>query len=69
LRKEVLGPEHPDTLWSMSNLAKDYQQRGQLDLARELGSQTLELRKRVLGTEHPDTLVSMANLLSLNYSQ
>ncbi|KAM0714640.1 hypothetical protein Q7P37_009938 [Cladosporium fusiforme] len=61
LRRKVLGPEHPDTLTSMSNLALTYQYQGQYDKAAELGGRVLEIRKRVLGPEHPDTLTSMAN--------
>ena len=57
-----LGPEHPDTLTSMNNLANAYRDAGKLDLALPLLEQTLELRKAKLGPEHPDTLSSMGNL-------
>ncbi|KAF5855882.1 hypothetical protein ETB97_008292, partial [Aspergillus alliaceus] len=62
LRKQVLGPEHPDTLTSMNNLALTYSDQGLWKEAEELEMQTLELRKQVLGPEHPDTLTSMNNL-------
>ncbi|GCB25793.1 kinesin light chain [Aspergillus awamori] len=64
LYKRVLGPEHPDTLSSMSNLALTYWNRGQWKEAEELQIQVMELDKRVLGPEHPDTLSSLANLAS-----
>ncbi|GLB08582.1 hypothetical protein AtubIFM57258_004479 [Aspergillus tubingensis] len=64
LSKRVLGPEHPDTLSSMSNLALTYSYQGQWKEAEELQVQVLELRKRVLGPEHPDTFTSMSNLAS-----
>ncbi|KAE8361552.1 purine and uridine phosphorylase [Aspergillus caelatus] len=62
LRKQVLGPEHPDTLTSMANLASTYQNQGRWKEAEELDVQVIELRKQVLGPEHPDTLTSMNNL-------
>ena len=57
-----LGPEHPDTLTSMNNLANAYRDAGKLDLALPLYEQTLELMKAKLGPEHPHTLSSMNNL-------
>jgi hypothetical protein len=59
LRKKVLGPEHPDTLTSMANLALTYSSQGRWAEAEQLEAQVLELRKKVLGPEHPDTLMSM----------
>ena len=55
-RKAKLGPEHPDTLTSMNNLALAYQAAGKLDLALPLFEETLKLTKAKLGPEHPDTL-------------
>ena len=60
--KAKLGPDHPDTLTSMNNLATGYQAAGKLDLALPLFEQTLKLRKAKLGPDHPDTLTSMNNL-------
>ena len=62
LRKAKLGPDHPDTLTSMNNLAMAYQDAGKLDLALPLFEETLRLRKAKLGPDHPDTLTSMNNL-------
>ena len=42
LRKAKLGPDHPDTLTSMNNLATGYQAAGKLDLALPLFEETLE---------------------------
>ncbi|GLA56089.1 hypothetical protein AnigIFM63604_004385 [Aspergillus niger] len=69
LRKQVLGPEHPDTLTSISNLASTYWNQGRWKKAEELIVQVLELRKQVLGHEHPDTLTSMGNLASTYSNQ
>ena len=42
-RQAKLGPEHPDTLTSMNNLAVAYQAAGKLDLALPLFEETLKL--------------------------
>ena len=42
LQKAKLGPDHPDTLMSMSNLAVAYHRAGKLDLALPLVEETLE---------------------------
>ena len=61
-RASKLGPDHPDTLMSMGNLAQGYQYAGKLDKALPLYEETLALRKTKLGPDHPDTLQSMNNL-------
>ncbi|KAJ5901450.1 hypothetical protein N7495_001978 [Penicillium taxi] len=57
-RKRVLGPEHPDTLTSMKNLALTYWTQRRWKEAEELEVQVMETSKRVLVPEHPDTLSS-----------
>ncbi len=61
-RRRELGPEHPDTLTSMNNLADTLGKQGDLAGARKLQEETLAIERRVLGPEHPDTLTSMNNL-------
>jgi serine/threonine protein kinase/Tfp pilus assembly protein PilF len=56
------GPEHPDTIVSMHNLANAYEGAGRHTDALMLREQTLALRRAKLGPEHPDTLSSMNNL-------
>jgi len=56
-----LGPDHPDTLTSMNNLAMAYRAAGRLDEALPLHEQTLALFKARPGPDHPDTLRSMDN--------
>ena len=67
LRKTKLGPEHPDTLDSMNNLALGYDAAGRHAEAFPLYEQTLRLTKATLGPEHPDTLASMNNLALAYY--
>jgi tetratricopeptide (TPR) repeat protein len=57
-----LGPDHPDTLRSMDNLATSYQDAGRLGETLPLLEETLKLRTAQLGPDHPDTLTSMNNL-------
>ena len=64
IQKVKLGPEHPDTLISMNNLAAAYRNAGKLDLAVPLFEETLKMTKAKLGPEHPRTLISMINLAS-----
>jgi len=57
-----LGPEHPDTLSSLGNLAETLRAQGDLAGARAKQEQVLAACQRVLGPEHPDTLTSLNNL-------
>jgi serine/threonine protein kinase len=61
-RKAKLGPDHPDTLVSMNNLAVAYQASGQLGKAMTLLVETLEKMKAKLGPDHRETLNSMNSL-------
>jgi tetratricopeptide (TPR) repeat protein len=69
LRKEVLGPEHPDTLTSMSNLAGVLMLQGKYKDAEAINRQALALREKVLGREYPDTLTNTSNLALVLGSQ
>ncbi len=62
LRRTNLGPEHPDTLQSRSNLACDYVSAGRVSEAIALEEVTLKLRESKLGPDHPATLESRNNL-------
>jgi tetratricopeptide (TPR) repeat protein len=62
LQKAKPGPDHPDTLMTMDNLAQCYADLGRHAEALKLREETLALRKAKLGADHPDTLQSMDNL-------
>ena len=62
LHRKVLGPEHPDTLTSMVNLAATFSNQGKYEEAEELELKVLGVHKKLLGPEHPHTLDSMMNL-------
>ncbi|KAF2623299.1 kinesin light chain 1 [Macroventuria anomochaeta] len=72
LVEKVLGPEHPDMLTSMSNLALVLDSQGNMnnlalvlnsqgkyDEAEAMNRQALARMEKVLGREHPNTLSSM----------
>jgi hypothetical protein len=60
-----LGPEHPETLISMANLASIYDKRGRWKEAEELLLQIVETKKRVLGQEHLETMSSRVELTQI----
>jgi serine/threonine protein kinase/tetratricopeptide (TPR) repeat protein len=62
IRMQELGPDNPDTLGGMHNLAMSYYALGRHADALKLREETLALRKDKLGPDHPDTLRSMHNL-------
>jgi tetratricopeptide (TPR) repeat protein len=62
LYTEHRGPDHPDTLMSMNNLASSYDDAGRTGEGIKLHEETLQLRKGKLGPDHPDTVMSMNNL-------
>jgi hypothetical protein len=58
VKKRVLGPEHPSTLSSASNLGTSLSGQGKDAEAERILREMHEVEKRVLGAEHPDTLTS-----------
>ncbi|KAK7937544.1 uncharacterized protein PG986_014412 [Apiospora aurea] len=60
--KQKLGPDHPDTLTSMANLASTYRNQGRWEAAGKLEVEVMETSKQKLGPDHPSTLTSMNNL-------
>jgi tetratricopeptide (TPR) repeat protein len=62
LRRQCLGPDDPDTLASIDNLALAYRDAGRLADALPLFEETLNRRQATLRPDHPHTLISMVNL-------
>ncbi len=56
IQKRMLGPEHPDTLTTASNLAIALFHQRKYAETQPLCAATLELQRRVLGPAHPNTL-------------
>jgi tetratricopeptide (TPR) repeat protein len=64
LCETVLGPEHPDTLTSIINLAGILNSQCKYEQAEEISRRMIGLRDK-----HLDTLTSMSNLAGVLYSQ
>lgn len=62
LAQRELGPDHPSTFTSLSNLASVYQAQGRYNQAEPLFERALAERERVLGPEHADTLSSVNSM-------
>ena len=61
----ALGPEHPDTVIVLSNLAGIYRMAGAYDRSLPLFQRALQTREKILGPVHPDTATSLNNLATL----
>ena len=62
MREKALGPDHPDTASSLSNLAVLYYEQGKYTEAEPLCKRALAMREKALGPDHPDTATSLSNL-------
>lgn len=61
-RRELLGPDHPDTLTSANWLGITVFEQSRFDEALEIDHDVLERRQRVLGNTHEDTLKTQHNI-------
>ena len=64
-RERILGPEHPNTLTSLNNLAVLLYEKGDDDAAEPLYRRALEASERIRGPEHPRTLTIVNSLAML----
>jgi tetratricopeptide (TPR) repeat protein len=60
--RNLNGHEHRDTLTTMNEIAVTLRAQGDLEGARKINEQVLEISRRTLGEEHPVTLNTMNNL-------
>ena len=60
-QKRILGPEHPDTLLAMHNLAFTFKSQSRHHEALLLMESCFQLRKQILGPQHPSTELSRKN--------
>ena len=65
----LFGPDHPDTLSSLMNLASCLDDQGNYEEAEAFSRQALEGRQQVLGPDHPDTFDSLNNLANCLHDQ
>jgi tetratricopeptide (TPR) repeat protein len=64
-QSEELGPDHPQTLDSMHELAVLYKERDDFEKAEQLLLETIEGRRLKLGDTHPHMQQSLNNLIEL----
>ncbi|GIV22265.1 MAG: hypothetical protein KatS3mg023_4016 [Armatimonadota bacterium] len=57
-----LGPDHPDTVQSLTNLAGVLEAQGKYAAARPLYERVLTIVERNLGPDHPQTAASLTDL-------
>jgi len=62
IQRRVLGPEHPDTLRTMENLANSLSELGRYAEAEKLERDTVDLRTRGSGPDHPWTAGAVYDL-------
>jgi non-specific serine/threonine protein kinase/serine/threonine-protein kinase len=61
-RRQLFGPEAPETLRAVAALARVHVRRQQYDQALQLYQQATEIGRRVLGPDHPEYLAAMQDL-------
>ena len=61
-REKLLGPDHPNTLTTLGNLALGYHRVGKLDMAVPLFEEIHKRRKAKLGPDDPSMLWTMDSL-------
>jgi tetratricopeptide (TPR) repeat protein len=65
MREGACGPEHADTLTSVSQLGSVLARQGKYEEAEAMHRRALQGYEKVLGLEHPDTLTSVSQLGSV----
>jgi tetratricopeptide (TPR) repeat protein/DNA-binding XRE family transcriptional regulator len=62
IQERVLGPDHPDTAWSLHHLGTVLWWQGMYAEARAYLERALAIREQVLGLDHPDTAGNLSNV-------
>ncbi len=68
-RQKALGPDHPDTATSLTNLGLLYVRERAFARAEPLLARALAIRTRILGPDDPLTALSLNNLAWLLFNQ
>ena len=69
LHEQNLGPDHPDTAWSLVNVSMLVREQGDLAAARPYYERALTIFTARLGAEHPYTQTVQRNLAALDAAQ
>ncbi|HEV2842944.1 MAG TPA: tetratricopeptide repeat protein [Chthoniobacterales bacterium] len=62
LSEKALGPDHPDTVRALNNLAGLHYSLGDYAQAEPLYQRALKIREKALGPDHPDTAQALNNV-------
>lgn len=65
LKRQSLGPHHPDLAVTLNNLAEARKFRGELAAAHHLYREAVDILEGALGSEHPKTAACRRNLSNL----
>ena len=65
IREKTLGPEHPDVIASLNNLALLHKAEGHYAEAEPLYNRALAIWEGALGPEHPDVALGLENYAAL----
>jgi serine/threonine protein kinase/Tfp pilus assembly protein PilF len=65
LRRQELGPDHPDTVGVLNDLGTIFHWQGNYAEAQKLMAETVEVKRRILGPRAPGTLRSVSNLAGI----
>jgi nucleoside phosphorylase/tetratricopeptide (TPR) repeat protein len=69
IKEQLLGPEHPDMVCSLNNLAILYAEQEKYAMAEPLFQRALDIREQQLGLEHSQVVVPLSNLAKLHRLQ
>jgi tetratricopeptide (TPR) repeat protein len=69
IRKQALGPEHPDVAYALNDLAKLYMEQGSYEEAVPLYERALHIWEQAWGSEHPEVADDLEHLAELNMRQ
>ncbi|HEY4374322.1 MAG TPA: CHAT domain-containing tetratricopeptide repeat protein [Burkholderiales bacterium] len=69
IHEKELGPEHPTTLATLTNLGNVMMLQGKFKQAEQVFRRVLAAREKVLGPDHPDTAVSLNNVANSLFEQ
>ena len=65
INEKALGPQHPNTAMSLSNLATVYNSMGDYAKALPLYERAMAINEKALGSQHPNTATILDNLAQL----
>ena len=69
IREQLLGPQHPDMAYPLTNLANLYREQGRYAEAESLYQRALHIREQALGPQHLETARTMQELAQFREAQ